>query len=202
MLDRKCKPWLLEVNHAPSFSCGSPLDLKIKLELLRNTMRLIHLQAYHKKKFKQEQQQLRQQRMQQGRGSGAPKLSIEERERLRRQQQEIAQQAWVKHEDACMGNFERIYPDDDPQRAAAYERTLAGAVTLFGRRAAGTQSRQNAAKPPPVETKPKGKSKLAAALSAASAASAAASASASTTTASSSTSGVISSFITSSRRST
>ena len=46
-----------QVNHAPSFSCGSPLDLKIKLELLRNTMRLIHLQAYHKKKFKLEQQQ-------------------------------------------------------------------------------------------------------------------------------------------------
>ena len=65
LLDRKAKPWLLEVNHAPSFSCGSPLDLKIKLELLRNTMRLIHLQAYHKKKFKQEQQALRQQRMQQ-----------------------------------------------------------------------------------------------------------------------------------------
>ena len=45
MLDRKAKPWLLEVNHAPSFSCGSSLDLKIKLELLRNTMRLIHLQG-------------------------------------------------------------------------------------------------------------------------------------------------------------
>ena len=65
ILDRKGKPWLLEVNHAPSFSCGSQLDQKIKLELLRNTMRLIHLQAYHKKKFKQEQQLARQQRMQQ-----------------------------------------------------------------------------------------------------------------------------------------
>ena len=34
-----------QFNHAPSFSCGSSLDLKIKLELLRNTMRLIHLQG-------------------------------------------------------------------------------------------------------------------------------------------------------------
>ena len=53
ILDKKGKPWLLEVNHAPSFSCGSPLDTMVKRELLRNTMRLIHLQAYHKKKFKQ-----------------------------------------------------------------------------------------------------------------------------------------------------
>jgi DNA topoisomerase-2 len=53
------KTWLLD------FKPGNQLDQKIKLELLRNTMRLIHLQAYHKKKFKQEQQLARQQRMQQ-----------------------------------------------------------------------------------------------------------------------------------------
>ena len=80
----QAKPWLLEVNHAPSFSCGSPLDTMVKLELLKNTMRLIHLQAYHKKKFKQEQQQQRQQRMQQTRGTQGPKLSLEERERCAR----------------------------------------------------------------------------------------------------------------------
>ena len=56
----------------------------VKLELLKNTMRLIHLQAYHKKKFKQEQQQQRQQRMQQTRGTQGPKLSLEERERCAR----------------------------------------------------------------------------------------------------------------------
>lgn len=141
-----------QVNHAPSFACGSPLDLKIKLELLRNTMRLIHLQAYHKKKFKQEQQALRQQRMQQLRGSHGPKPTIEDRERLRRQQQEIAQAAWVKHEEAALGNFERIYPDDEPTRAQAYERVAAGSVQLFGRsatnrRTAAQQVKVVAAKP-------------------------------------------------------
>ena len=123
--------------------------MKIKLELLRNTMRLIHLQAYHKKKFKQEQQALRQQRMQQLRGSHGPKPTIEDRERLRKQQQEIAQAAWVKHEEAALGNFERIYPDEDPQRAAAYERTLAGSVQLFGRSATNRRTAaQQAAKVP------------------------------------------------------
>ncbi len=26
MLDHQCKPYLLEVNHSPSFTCDSPLD--------------------------------------------------------------------------------------------------------------------------------------------------------------------------------
>ena len=77
----------------------------VKLELLKNTMRLIHLQAYHKKKFKQELQQQRQQRMQMSRSG--PKPSAEERERLRKQQQEIAITAWCKHEESHLGNFER-----------------------------------------------------------------------------------------------
>ena len=56
MLDATLRPWLLEVNHAPSFACGSPLDEMVKLELIRNTMRLLHLYPYHKKTFKKEQQ--------------------------------------------------------------------------------------------------------------------------------------------------
>jgi tubulin polyglutamylase TTLL6/13 len=30
MLDEKCKPILLEINHAPSFATDSPIDEKIK----------------------------------------------------------------------------------------------------------------------------------------------------------------------------
>jgi flagellar basal-body rod protein FlgF len=30
MLDEKLRPWLIEVNHSPSFTCDSPLDLAIK----------------------------------------------------------------------------------------------------------------------------------------------------------------------------
>ncbi|KAL1510977.1 hypothetical protein AB1Y20_005802 [Prymnesium parvum] len=167
ILDKKGKPWLLEVNHAPSFSCGSPLDTTIKLELIKNTMRLIHLQAYHKKKFRQERQQQRQQRMQQTRSMQGPKLSLEERERLRRQHQEIALLAWAKHEEQCLGNFERIYPDDDPQRMQTYERVLTTATTIFGRRAptrrtasqeAAKMARQSEkpANPPPKPKPPSG----------------------------------------------
>ena len=29
-LDENCKPWLLEVNHAPSFEVDTPLDYHVK----------------------------------------------------------------------------------------------------------------------------------------------------------------------------
>ena len=43
MLDRHCKPYLLEVNHSPSFSTDSPLDYKVKYELVKDTLRLLGL---------------------------------------------------------------------------------------------------------------------------------------------------------------
>ena len=63
-------------------------------------MQLLHLHAYHKKKFKQEQQQQRQNRMQQ-RG---PKKSGSLEERLHEQQQqrrELREQALFKLAWAC-----------------------------------------------------------------------------------------------------
>lgn len=41
MLDSKCKPVLLEVNLAPSFRTDSPLDLKIKFDLIKDVFTLI-----------------------------------------------------------------------------------------------------------------------------------------------------------------
>jgi tubulin polyglutamylase TTLL6/13 len=43
MLDHQCKPYLLEVNHSPSFTCDSPLDAKVKGELIRDTVILLGL---------------------------------------------------------------------------------------------------------------------------------------------------------------
>ena len=30
ILDYKLKPWLLEINYTPSFSCDTPIDKRIK----------------------------------------------------------------------------------------------------------------------------------------------------------------------------
>ena len=48
-LDDKLKPWILEVNHAPSFSTDSPLDFKVKKNLIADTIELLNLS--HNKKM-------------------------------------------------------------------------------------------------------------------------------------------------------
>ena len=43
MLDNQLKPYLLEVNHSPSLHTASPLDYKIKHDLIMDMMRVIDL---------------------------------------------------------------------------------------------------------------------------------------------------------------
>ena len=49
ILDKNCKPYLLEVNHAPSFATDSPLDYEIKHSLFCDTFRLLGLSVAKKK---------------------------------------------------------------------------------------------------------------------------------------------------------
>ena len=41
LIDYKLKPYLLEVNHTPSFSTDTPFDYKLKYQLLCDTIRLL-----------------------------------------------------------------------------------------------------------------------------------------------------------------
>ena len=50
-IDEKLRPWLIEVNHAPSFSTDTPLDYKIKKDLIADTIALLDLSYPKKKKF-------------------------------------------------------------------------------------------------------------------------------------------------------
>ncbi|CAH6775964.1 Ttll6 [Phodopus roborovskii] len=57
LLDRKLKPWLLEVNHSPSFSTDSKLDKEVKDSLLYDALVLINLGGCDKKKVLEEERQ-------------------------------------------------------------------------------------------------------------------------------------------------
>jgi tubulin polyglutamylase TTLL6/13 len=41
MLDAELKPWLLEVNHTPSFQVETPVDEIVKSPLLRDALEII-----------------------------------------------------------------------------------------------------------------------------------------------------------------
>ena len=45
LLDRKLKPWILEVNHSPSFHTDSDLDKEIKEGLLYDALNMLHVKA-------------------------------------------------------------------------------------------------------------------------------------------------------------
>ena len=52
MLDQEMKPYILEVNHDPSFETDSPLDFKIKKSLIADTFKLLQLNYFRRIKFK------------------------------------------------------------------------------------------------------------------------------------------------------
>jgi len=53
-LDENLQPWILEVNHTPSFTTDSPLDFKVKKNLISDTIKLLNLNYYKKMKIKRQ----------------------------------------------------------------------------------------------------------------------------------------------------
>lgn len=52
--DEKVKPWLIEVNSLASFATDSPLDKKIKYDLIYETMAMLNLNPKRRKAYKKE----------------------------------------------------------------------------------------------------------------------------------------------------
>ena len=77
ILDQNLKPWILEVNHSPSFATDSPLDFKIKKNLISDTIRLLNLSLTKKSKYKKQKQIEFQKRSMKGK----PRATQEEKER-------------------------------------------------------------------------------------------------------------------------
>jgi tubulin polyglutamylase TTLL5 len=50
LLDSDMKPWLMEVNLSPSLATESPLDLKIKSNLFVDTMNMMCLRRFDRRK--------------------------------------------------------------------------------------------------------------------------------------------------------
>ncbi|XP_033372798.1 neugrin isoform X4 [Parus major] len=105
LLDRRLKPWLLEVNHSPSFNTDSQLDHEVKDALLCDTLNLINVHACDRKKVLEEDKRRVKERLLQA--NQIPRES-------RRREQESSQAAWLAqaetYENEHLGGFRRIYP--------------------------------------------------------------------------------------------
>ncbi|XP_015433956.1 PREDICTED: tubulin polyglutamylase TTLL13 [Dufourea novaeangliae] len=104
LLDWKLKPYLLEVNHSPSFHTDAQIDKDIKEGLLMDTFAMLNLQQCDKRKIIEEDRRRVRDRLLQG---ITCKDGRQEEDFLGRQFQ------W---EDEHIGNFRRIYPSKDMEK--------------------------------------------------------------------------------------
>jgi len=102
MFDANLKPWILEVNHSPSFSTDSPLDFKIKKNLISDTIRLLNLSLAKKIKYKKQKQIEFQKRS----IKGKPRPTIEEKEKMK--EKKIRKRELFERKN--QGEYELIFP--------------------------------------------------------------------------------------------
>lgn len=121
MLDYKLQPWLLEVNHAPSFGTESELDKMVKDEVIRDAFVLLNLNPETRRRHKREAREKMEQRAM----GEAKKRSLEERSQ---EEHEIAKErtAW---EDANLNGYKRLYPSEEKERD--YREIHDAAITIW-----------------------------------------------------------------------
>ncbi|KAJ3098341.1 Tubulin polyglutamylase ttll6 [Phlyctochytrium planicorne] len=72
-LDKQLKPWVLEVNHSPSFTCDSPIDVKVKEAVIVDTMKMLDFSLADKKRFLKEEKERQKARLFGGKENAEPK---------------------------------------------------------------------------------------------------------------------------------
>eukprot|EP00058_Branchiostoma_floridae_P024373 XP_002609863.1 hypothetical protein BRAFLDRAFT_126016 [Branchiostoma floridae] len=133
ILDRKLKPWLLEVNHSPSFHTDAPLDKEIKEALLYDTLNMLNLTAFDRRRcIEEDRRRVKERLLKKGRGR------VEESPESRA----IIQDQIQRYEDSHLNGFRRIYPCNNMER---YEKFFEHSGSLFQETSA-SRARQEAAR--------------------------------------------------------
>jgi tubulin polyglutamylase TTLL6/13 len=110
-IDQKIRPWLIEVNLAPSFQCDEGIDESLKRPLIRDTFVLLN--ATHKERVrKQIRRREEMQRRIMERTSFKDNL-IRQQEKIH----EIRRKRFI-YENKRLGCLKRIYPSDDSIKQA------------------------------------------------------------------------------------
>nr|VZI40066.1 unnamed protein product [Spirometra erinaceieuropaei] len=126
MLDRKLRPYVIEVNHSPSFHTDAQIDKEIKEALIWDTLQLANFAAVDRRKCVEEDRRRIKERL-----LKRP-LQKNSREGLDRDMEYYAQMAEA-YENEHLGNFRRIFPSSD---SAKYEKFLTANASLYQETAA------------------------------------------------------------------
>jgi tubulin polyglutamylase TTLL6/13 len=108
MLDHKLKPWLIEVNHTPSFTTDTPLDRTIKKNVIKDSLKIMNISLENRFKYKNKKRIELQKRVLTGKKI---KMTPEEKRALFEQ----AQKERDDYEAKNLGGFTKIYPFDNEE---------------------------------------------------------------------------------------
>ena len=118
MIDHRCKPWLTEVNTLSSYRTDSPLDKRVKFDLINDTLRLLNLSVARREKTKRLRAEQTQGRVLLGEET---QLTRQEKEELRLLNMAERDQ----YDSENLGNFRRSFPNhDNADRQMKYDRFL------------------------------------------------------------------------------
>jgi len=152
ILDQNFKPWLLEVNHSPSFTTDTPLDKKIKRQVIAEALDLLDIHPKHRRRYIARKKMEIQQRAVSGKNT---QQSKEEREAAFGKAARLRDKWESKH----LGAYVKAYPG---ARAAEYEKYIQAADDIWEEWTGGNinrvkkeDSREIPQKPPkPIVQKP------------------------------------------------
>ncbi|KAL8590371.1 hypothetical protein ACOMHN_011585 [Nucella lapillus] len=142
MIDRKLRPWLIEINRSPSFGTDEKLDFDIKSALVEDTFRLLNIKASDKRRNIAAQKAEAQKRLFRSHKkvdlgdvseTDKKKQSVEKRkEELKDLLTKIRKASTREdYENRNCGRFRRIFPCDDRARHAKYCSMLSTSFGLF-----------------------------------------------------------------------
>lgn len=112
-IDKKAKPWLIEVNLAPSFANETRLDDELKRELVKDSFRLLavsHREKIRKMNRKREEMQNRI----------VTRTSYKENMQKKKEELERLRKKRDNYEKKNMGNYYRLFPAYDEVKQELY----------------------------------------------------------------------------------
>jgi len=123
LLDSKAKPWLIEVNQAPSFRTETRLDHLVKRQVLLDAFEIVNVNPEDRKKYCRQQAAAVEDRMY---SKGLEKRSVEDRLSL---EEEVAA-VRTKQEHAVKNGYRALHPAPDGKEDE-HEPFMSAAVDIW-----------------------------------------------------------------------
>ncbi|XP_015603647.1 tubulin polyglutamylase TTLL13 isoform X2 [Cephus cinctus] len=143
LLDWKLKPYLLEVNHSPSFHTDAQIDKDIKESLLNDTFHMLNFHECDKRKIIEEDRKRVRERLLQGIGSKDQSLNDSSVGLTKVEKLDDNFEKQFKWEAQHIGNFRRIYPGPGTER---YEPFFKQTGSTMFQDTAASRAREEASK--------------------------------------------------------